>query len=79
VRSAVPGMSERGGRVEVTGRGLVLGAPPAPIEAYLWRKVREIGHQQFSGHIYNLSVEGDESYIAEGIGVHNCAAAAAAL
>lgn len=28
----------------------------------------------FSGFVYNLGVEGDQSFVAEGIGVHNCTA-----
>lgn len=38
----------------------------------VWRKVVGIEHEDFAGHVFNLSVEGDESYVAEGIGVHNC-------
>lgn len=40
---------------------------------YIWRKVRKIEFSEnFSGEVYNLEVENDHSYIAEGIGVHNC-------
>ena len=35
-------------------------------------------HEEFAGYVYNLSVEGDESYVAEGVGVHNCTANATA-
>lgn len=38
----------------------------------VWRKVREIGSEPFSGNVYNMHVEGDESYVADGFGVHNC-------
>jgi hypothetical protein len=38
----------------------------------VWRKVRKITPTSFFGWVFNLSVEGDESYVAEGIGVHNC-------
>ncbi len=39
-----------------------------------WRKIKEITKEMFNGYVFNLSVKGDESYIAEGVGVHNCAA-----
>jgi hypothetical protein len=42
--------------------------------AHTWRRVRAVEQEEFAGHVYNLSVEGDESYVAEGIGVHNCTA-----
>lgn len=38
----------------------------------MWRKVRGIVFEEFKGHVYNFSVAGDNSYVAEGIGVHNC-------
>lgn len=41
-------------------------------ESHVWRKVRELRIEEYEGPVYNLSVEGDESYVAEGIGVHNC-------
>ena len=38
-----------------------------------WRKVKEIVDEGiFEGFVYNLEVERDHSYIANGIGVHNC-------
>ena len=37
-----------------------------------WRKVHNIQHEAYTGTVYNIGVEGDNSYIAEGIGVHNC-------
>ena len=43
-------------------------------ETHTWRKIREIGREPYCGPVYNLSVEGDQSYVAEGIGVHNCTA-----
>jgi len=39
---------------------------------HLWRPVKELEYEDFSGYVYNLEVEGDNSYVAEGIGVHNC-------
>jgi hypothetical protein len=41
-------------------------------ERHVWRKVRELRVEDYVGPVYNLSVEGDESYVAEGVGVHNC-------
>jgi Papain family cysteine protease len=41
---------------------------------HVFRRVRAVEHVEFAGHVYNLSVEGDESYVAEGVGVHNCTA-----
>jgi hypothetical protein len=39
----------------------------------VWRKVTEKPEVvPFAGHVYNIHVEGDESYVAEGVGVHNC-------
>jgi intein/homing endonuclease len=43
-------------------------------DTHVWRKVRAIEQEEFAGYAYNLSVEGDESYVAEGVGVHNCTA-----
>lgn len=41
---------------------------------YAWRKVREVEIIKNSEkiYVYNLCVDVDNSYIAEGIGVHNC-------
>ena len=47
-------------------------------ETHCWRKVGSINQEKFSGQVFNLSVEGDRSYTAEGIGVHNCTANAIA-
>lgn len=51
-------------------------------EKHVWRKVQGVLLKSFNGPVYNLHVEGDNSYVAEGIGVHNCvgfATAAAAM
>lgn len=42
-------------------------------EKYVWRRVESIEKENFEGYVFNLEVEGDHSYVAEGIGVHNCA------
>jgi len=31
-----------------------------------------VGHQPFSGLVYNLEVEGDHTYVAQGVVTHNC-------
>lgn len=41
-------------------------------ETHVWRKVHKIETEPYSGYVYNLEVEGDNSYVAESIGVHNC-------
>lgn len=41
-------------------------------EHAVWRKVTAIEPEPFEGWVFNLEVEGDHSYVAEGIGVHNC-------
>ena len=40
-------------------------------------KVKEVTKNKFSGPVYNLSVQFDESYLAEGKAVHNCSFSAA--
>lgn len=37
-----------------------------------WSLLSLTGGQSFSGWVYNLHVADDESYVANGIGVHNC-------
>lgn len=39
---------------------------------YVWRRVRGIEEEEFAGFVFNMHVQGDNSYVAEGIGVHNC-------
>ncbi len=42
-------------------------------ETHLWRKVTAIGEgKHYRGYVYNLEIDGDHSYVANGIGVHNC-------
>lgn len=41
-------------------------------ETHLWRTVRGLEQDEYSGPVFNIEVEGDNSYVAEGIGVHNC-------
>ena len=37
-----------------------------------WRKFQCSQTSDYVGNVWNLEVEGDHSYVAEGIGVHNC-------
>lgn len=39
---------------------------------HVWRKVRRVDRESFDGFVFNCEVEGDNSYVAEGVGVHNC-------
>lgn len=41
-------------------------------DKYMWRKVDSIAIQPYNGDVYNFEVEGDNSYVAESIAVHNC-------
>ena len=40
--------------------------------SHVWRKVVGLEHEDWAGFVYNIEVEGDHSYVAEGVGVHNC-------
>ncbi len=44
----------------------------------VWVKVQGVEYEPFKGSVYNMEVEDDHSYVAEGIAVHNCASNAAA-
>lgn len=41
-------------------------------DAAHWRKVTTVTAEAYDGWVYNLEVEGDHSYVADGVGVHNC-------
>jgi hypothetical protein len=41
---------------------------------HCWRKVRMLTREDYDGPVYNIHVHGDESYVADGLGVHNCVA-----
>ena len=41
-------------------------------EDYIFIPIRDIEHIEYSGPVYNFEVEEDNSYIANGIIVHNC-------
>ena len=38
----------------------------------IWRKVRELVKESFDGNVFNIGVDGDNSYVAESVGTHNC-------
>lgn len=38
----------------------------------LWRRITAITIKEYEGFVYNFDVEGDDSYIAADIAVHNC-------
>lgn len=41
-------------------------------DTHMWRKVCEVTEEKYEGDVYNLEIDGDHSYVAEGVGVHNC-------
>lgn len=45
---------------------------PSFDESHLWGAIKNISRSGETETVYNISVEEDESYIAEGICVHNC-------
>lgn len=54
-----------------------IGSTTQKADSYAWPTVAEITKRQYAGYVYNLEVEDDHSYIADGTGVHNCNANAA--
>lgn len=42
------------------------------VEKFGWKTITEIGHSHYEGDVHNLGVDTDNSYVAGGIGVHNC-------
>ena len=38
----------------------------------VWRKVNKLSIVDFEGYVFNLEVSHDHSYVADGVGVHNC-------
>lgn len=47
-------------------------------DSHVWRRVRGTIEEPFDGAVFNIEVEGDHSYVAEGVGVKNCNGHAAA-
>lgn len=38
----------------------------------LWRRITDITIKQYEGNVYNFDVDGDDSYVASNVAVHNC-------
>lgn len=55
----------------VVGEGGGANRPPQD-DKHVWRAVNSLIAEPYSGDVFNMEVEGDNSYVAEGIGVHNC-------
>lgn len=45
-----------------------------PESAHMFVRVSKVTHKLFEGYVYNLHVEEDESYTADGFASHNCSA-----
>ncbi|TWP53516.1 hypothetical protein FKR81_06070 [Lentzea tibetensis] len=45
---------------------------PKVDDTAVWRRVQGVTSPKFDGWVYNLQVESDESYVADGVGVHDC-------
>lgn len=43
-----------------------------PVETGVLKRIQSIDTKHYSGPVYNLEVEGTESYVANGVAVHNC-------
>lgn len=41
-------------------------------ESGLWRRITAIATKEHDGPVYNFDVEGDDSYVASDVAVHNC-------
>lgn len=41
-------------------------------EQGLWRRISSISIKEYEGNVYNFDVEGDDSYVAADVAVHNC-------
>ena len=53
------------------------GHRPEMTDDAVWRKVSAVTFEDWEGFVYNMTVAGDNSYVADGIGVHNCVGFAA--
>lgn len=42
------------------------------IDGQVFRRIKEVRERFFQGFVHNFEVEGDQSYVAAGYGVHNC-------
>lgn len=48
------------------------GNRPASTSKGVFRKVTDISKTTYTDYVFNMHVEGDNSYVANGVGVHNC-------
>ena len=39
---------------------------------HVWRRLKSVDFTPFVGTVYDITVPGDDSFVAEGVGVHNC-------
>jgi len=60
--------------MENVKRGVLAGSPVSRDENYLYLPIRKMSTYFFRGEVYNLSVDEDETYVAEGVISHNCTA-----
>lgn len=60
--------------VDEIENGVLAGSPVSMDEKYLYLPVKSIVREKFSGDVFNLSVEDDETYVCEGVISHNCTA-----
>jgi len=64
-----------GNIVEVDSKnGINSGSPCDMDNEYIYCPIKSIDVEEIKAEVYNLSVEDDESYIAEGVVSHNCTA-----
>jgi DNA-directed DNA polymerase III PolC len=42
------------------------------VDGRWWVRVRAVSREAYSGTVFNLTVSGDHTYVAEGVAVHNC-------
>jgi hypothetical protein len=66
------GVKSRQRRYDVTIRDNQQPMQAIVEDSVVWRQVRGIEKVPFSGKVYNFEVPGDNSYVADGLGVHNC-------
>lgn len=42
------------------------------VDRYAFYPIKKVSHERYRGEVYNLEVAEDNSYVAEGVAVHNC-------
>lgn len=66
------GVVERQMRYDVVIRNANTPMCVSDEEKTIWKKMQSLEQEEFSGKVYNFEVTGDNSYVADGLGVHNC-------